>query len=54
MLASTMLPRLYEARSLVLSPAWRAFEGAATSDPEAAKLYDAMVQQRRHAMQEAA
>jgi AcrR family transcriptional regulator len=37
-----------------LSPAWRAFEGAATSDPEAAELYDAMVQQRRHAMQEAA
>jgi AcrR family transcriptional regulator len=37
-----------------LSPAWRAFEGAATSDPEAAKLYDEMVGQRRHAMQEAA
>jgi AcrR family transcriptional regulator len=37
-----------------LSSAWRAFEGAATSDPEAAKLYVAMVQQRRRAMQEAA
>ncbi|HEX7211309.1 MAG TPA: helix-turn-helix domain-containing protein [Propionibacteriaceae bacterium] len=37
-----------------LSSAWRAFEGAATSDPEAAKLYVAMVQQRRGAMQEAA
>ncbi len=37
-----------------LSSAWRAFEGAATSDPEAAKLYVAMVQQRRQAMQEAA
>jgi AcrR family transcriptional regulator len=37
-----------------LSSAWRAFEGAATSDPEAAKLYAAMVQQRRQAMQEAA
>ena len=37
-----------------LSSAWRAFEGAATSDPEAARLYVAMVQQRRRAMQEAA
>lgn len=37
-----------------LSSAWRAFEGAATSDPEAAKLYIALVQQRRKAMQEAA
>jgi AcrR family transcriptional regulator len=37
-----------------LAPAWRAFEGAATSDPEAAKIHDVMVQQRRHAMQEAA
>ena len=37
-----------------LSSAWRAFEGAATSDPEAARLYVAMVQQRRCAMQEAA
>ncbi len=37
-----------------LSSAWRAFEGAATSDPEAAKLYVAMVEQRRQAMQEAA
>jgi AcrR family transcriptional regulator len=37
-----------------LSSAWRAFEGAATSDPEAAKFYVAMVQQRRQAMQEAA
>ena len=37
-----------------LSSAWRAFEGAATSDPEAAKLYVAMVEQRRKAMQEAA
>ena len=37
-----------------LSSAWRAFEGAATSDPEAAKLYIALVQQRRQAMQEAA
>jgi AcrR family transcriptional regulator len=37
-----------------LSSAWRAFEGAATSDPEAAKLYVAMVQQRRQAMREAA
>ncbi len=37
-----------------LSSAWRAFEGAATSDPEAAKLYVAMVQQRRRAMQQAA
>ena len=37
-----------------LSAAWRAFEGAATSDPEAAKLYETMVQQRRHAMREAA
>ena len=33
--------------------AWRAFEGAATSDPEAAKLYGVMVEQRRQAMQEA-
>jgi AcrR family transcriptional regulator len=37
-----------------LSSAWRAFEGAATSDPEAAKFYVAMVQQRRQAMREAA
>jgi len=37
-----------------LSAAWRAFEGAATSDPEAAKFYAAMVQQRRQAMREAA
>lgn len=37
-----------------LSSAWRAFEGAATSDPEAAKFYAAMVQQRRQAMREAA
>jgi AcrR family transcriptional regulator len=37
-----------------LSSAWRAFEGAATSDPEAAKFHVAMVQQRRQAMQEAA
>ena len=37
-----------------LSAAWRAFEGAATSDPEAAKFYVAMVQQRRQAMREAA
>jgi len=37
-----------------LSSAWRAFEGAATSDPEVAKFYVAMVQQRRQAMREAA
>jgi len=37
-----------------LSSASRAFEGAATSDPEAAKFYVAMVQQRRQAMREAA
>jgi TetR/AcrR family transcriptional regulator, regulator of autoinduction and epiphytic fitness len=37
-----------------LSSAWRAFEGAATSDPEAGKYYVAMVEQRRLAMQEAA
>jgi AcrR family transcriptional regulator len=37
-----------------LYAAWRAFEGAATSDPEAAKLYDAMVELRRRAMQDAA
>jgi len=37
-----------------LSAAWRAFEGAATSDPEAAKLYGVMVEQRRNAMREPA
>jgi AcrR family transcriptional regulator len=37
-----------------VSAAWRALEGAATSDPEAAKLYVAMVEQRRGAMREAA
>jgi TetR/AcrR family transcriptional regulator, regulator of autoinduction and epiphytic fitness len=37
-----------------LSAAWRAFEGAATSDQEAAKLYGVMVEQRRHAMREPA
>jgi AcrR family transcriptional regulator len=36
------------------SAAWRALEGAATSDPEAAKLYVAMVEMRRQAMHEAA
>ena len=36
------------------SAAWRALEGAATSDPEAAKLYVAMVEMRRQAMDEAA
>lgn len=37
-----------------ISAAWRALEGGATSDPEAAKLYVAMVEQRREAMREAA
>jgi AcrR family transcriptional regulator len=33
---------------------WRALEGAAASDPEASRLYVAMVRQRRQSMQEAA
>ena len=37
-----------------ISAIWRALEGAAASDPEAGKLYVAMVRQRRQSMQEAA
>lgn len=37
-----------------ISAVWRALEGAAASDPEAGRLYSAMVVQRRQSMQEAA
>ena len=37
-----------------ISAIWRALEGAAASDPEAGRLYVAMVRQRRQSMQEAA
>jgi TetR/AcrR family transcriptional regulator, regulator of autoinduction and epiphytic fitness len=37
-----------------IAAVWRALEGAAASDPEARRLYAAMVRQRRQSMQEAA